>query len=342
MIRVISFAAGLTILGGMAHYLVTTGSGWDSPEAMVYAFIAVVLAVGAVVAGRCYQTGHWWLFGGAIAAMLCAEVYQFAQLAERTMLHRAEAQQILRVAELRRAHALARVERLHAAATASTSVRLDNALRAKADIDARAAKTSAERHCGRQCRAMLQGQIDAAASDVEAARQALRANQVAARSALAKARADLAAMPVPPSSTMIANGLGVEPLTVEMILAALRSVGVNLAACIFLSFAAHGGIAHTSTPERPGLQIARFSVERYEPCSNGYVCLCDMLQEYREWCRDRREKVLPSNVFAVELAHLVDTAKLEVEHDPSGDSRIYGMRPIRLIETAKEDFAQLV
>jgi hypothetical protein len=99
---------------------------------------------------------------------------------------------------------------------------------------------SAEKGCAANCSKLLQAQVDATAAEVAAARVEIDTKRAAAEGGLKQARADLVALPLPPSATPLADRLGIRGWTLDLFQAWLASLAANGLACVLLAFAAHG------------------------------------------------------------------------------------------------------
>jgi len=127
LIRVLSFFTGVAVLVAMTVYLITTGSGWNSPDVILYVAVALILCGGAVVIGGLDR--HKWSFGLALMlAMVLIEGYQVYVTAERTMYRNAQLKAPLEQTRQTRQRLEQQIAQLRTKAHAETSALLHHAL----------------------------------------------------------------------------------------------------------------------------------------------------------------------------------------------------------------------
>ena len=172
------------------------------------------------------------------------------------------------------------------------------------------------------CRALLQGQVDAAQAEVAEARDDLAHRNAEAASELGAARAVLANMKAPASATPLADRLGAPAWMIDLLTAALGSMAANGLGCGLIAFAAHGRrqnrTSELATPTatvplrskeavvREADHAAQFAIEALNPSPNGYVELLAIHRAYREWCASKGVEELAPPQIGAALAALFD------------------------------------
>ena len=145
-------------------------AGFTSPYGVITLAVAGGLIVGALCVGAAWSAGRTSIALAIAIGMLCGELYALILTGERIVSTREAAQVLIREAMELRGTAARRVDMAEAAlASTHRSDRLERALAAKAAADRAVVEKSAERGCASNCRALLQGQVDAAQRDVDAA-----------------------------------------------------------------------------------------------------------------------------------------------------------------------------
>ncbi len=239
--RFICIAFGLAILGAAAHVTIEHTGGYQSPHAVLTIAIAAGVGIGSLTLGAAWRSGRYVLVLATAVALLCGELFGLVRTAERLIAAREAAQAPHRDAARTRQDATQEAAQLRAAlgAMPTTSPRLTAATKAKQQADAAVVAQASLRGCRKNCRQLLQDQVDRAAAEIEAARaEVTRRHQFAALAAT-KAQRALAALPPGRSGTPLADRLGVAPWVVDLVTAALGAIGANgLAACLIV-FGAH-------------------------------------------------------------------------------------------------------
>ena len=221
MIKILATLAGLGLLGATAHVTVAASGGYASEHAPVVIAVAIGVAVGSVCIGKALSERRYVLAITMLACTLAGEAYSLVSTAERIVSGREALQAPVTAIGAEREAGLKRLAIVEAAKKAA-----DDALLAKAS----------DKGCVKNCRALLEGAVAAAKVDVDDARRSI------------------AVMPVSRSATPLADRIGLPGWALDLIQAALVSIGANgLGACL-LAFGTHIG-APTTRQQRQGPAI---------------------------------------------------------------------------------------
>lgn len=218
--------------------ILATGGYLTSHAPLVIALSAGVFA-GAVVIGS-GKIASKGLALAIVAALVSGEAYNLVATGERLVIAREASQAPLRELAAKRQAAIDRLKALEAAEP--SSARLALAQKALAEAKAAVEKEAKDIRCGKECK-RKQELADRAAADVKAAIPDAVAEHAAA---LSSAKAEVEANPVPPSATPFADRLGVAPWVLDLVMAALLSVGANGLAGALIAFGSH-------VPPLPGI-----------------------------------------------------------------------------------------
>lgn len=241
----ISTPQGLTTLIGVGILAASTNAnvlqtgGWVSSHALLVASLSAGVFAGARVVGM--GAGKIGLV--IVSALLAGEAYNLSATAERIVVERETNAAPLRDARAKHDAALAKLSATDAAAPASARLTLALAVQSKAD-----ASYQKELREGGRCKTICNGlkdDADKAALAVTAAAQ--EAQQLHAK-AIEAAKADVAANPLPASATPLADRLGWAPWVLDLIMAALLSVGANGLAGTLIAYGAHYGTQRPMSP----------------------------------------------------------------------------------------------
>ena len=162
------------------------------------------MAVGSIVATRAPRG----LAVTIIAALICGEAFNLLSTAERIIAVRETAASSIKGANDKHTAASARLARVEAAQTAQRGT---------------AAKAVALPSCAKECRALLENQAAALIAEITEARSAVDA------------------APVERSTTPLADRLGWSPWALDLLAAALLSIGANGLAAVLIAFGARPG-----------------------------------------------------------------------------------------------------
>jgi len=316
--RVGAAVAGTGIVGCVAYAAVMASGGFGTTGAPLVIALAIGLIVGSICIGVAWHQQRRSLAFLLALALLAGEAWSLLLTAERTITSREQQQAPLREQQDLRDKAQARVDAADRALAniPTTTERLRRAGAAKVAADAAAIEKSAERGCASNCRQLLQAQVDQAQAEVEAARAELADIRAKAERVLADARADLAALPVPSSSSPLADRLGVKGWQIDLAVAGLASVAANGLAALLLAFAAHGRPrvsqviditlqAESEAHRRdPAAEADWFARTTFRPSKNCRVKIADLRQAYHNWCRRQGLDPLPDRDIGQALNNL--------------------------------------
>jgi hypothetical protein len=317
ILKPVAFVVGVALLGATAHVTVSHTGGYGSPHAVLTLAIAAGVGIGALCIGAAWADRKGVAAWLAIA-IIAGEFFGLLSTGERLIVAREALQAPLRAAQEAFDKARVRVSRAEEALAAlpATSARLNAAQAAKAAADAAVVAKSAERGCVENCRRLLQGQVDAAALEVENARAEIDAGRKRADDDLEAASAALGALQPPASATPLADRLGLPAWVLDLLTAALGSIAANGLACGLIAFAAH----HRHKPDtqaqvepvvRPSEHAARFAVETLR--RGGQIEIVQLQGVYRRWCLEKGFTPLPDGQVTAALAQLFERAGITIE-----------------------------
>ncbi len=363
--RAICFLTGVAILGLTVNATIAVNGGYTVPQNLVLVGIAAGLAIGAIAVGNAWAHKRRAIALGLIVCLIAGELLVLIMTAERVATaqekQQAPARALVdqrRMAEKRFADAQ---DALRNAPT--TSTRLQAALAAKQAADRAVVEQASLRDCRANCRELLQAQVDTAAREVAAARAALEQDRASLAAAVASAKTKLAAVPLPPSATPLADRLGISQFYIDLARAFATSLAANGLACFLIALGGHhvpmrADLSVTepkrhqqrkrpsSTPSEPidvtpepvatpinaMDQVDRFASQVFCPDTKGSVRVVEALNIYREWCRHNSETRLSDHEFADAFARLVEQTGLQLENPE--DPRILGISFTKQIEAA--------
>jgi hypothetical protein len=350
-LRALAIISGIALVASAAYAsLAHVEAGFTSPYGVITLAVAGGLIVGALCVGAAWSVGRLSIAVAIAVGMLCGELYALILTGERIVSTREAAQVLIREAVERRQAAIRHVGQAEAILAAThRSDRLERALAAKAAADRAVVEKSAERGCASNCRALLQGQVDAAQRDVDAAIVEQEGARERAGRAVKAAQAELAAIGLPPSSSPLAARLGLPAWALDLAAAGLASLAINGLGAALLAFGAHNrvrdpeptALAAASGDMPPIVQppkqrliaaprdglahVAKFAVEVMQPDPEGATSARQIRATYLRWCGDRGYDPLPARDMADRLAALCDKAGLQVDSN-GGDPVIRGIR----------------
>jgi hypothetical protein len=342
--RVLAAVVGVGILALMVDASITATGGYGTSTARLAIGLAAGLVAGSVAVGVAWEEGRRGIAWCLIVALVAGEAWALLQTAERTIAHRDQQQAPLHAAAETRAKAAERVRATEAAlAGIGDTPRLIKAQAAKAAADAAVVAKAAEKGCVTNCAKLLQGQVEAAATEVAAARAEITSKRAAAEGRLEQARAELAALPLPPSATPLADRLGIRGWSLDLFQAWLASLAANGLAGLLLAFAAHGRRHRPAVVAVPPVPVAevitsdvaadnaegttlvdvtpptardakdeadRFARAALRPKKSGRVKLAEIRVGYHAWCRKRGLEPLPDLEIGPALAGLFSSVGL--------------------------------
>jgi hypothetical protein len=343
VVRALAAVVGVAILGFVVDAAIAAAGGYSAPSARLMMGLAAGVAVASLAVGLAWEAERRGLALCLVACLVAGEAWALLQTAERTIAHREQQQAPLRSAAETRTKLAERVKAAEVGlAGIPATPRLEKAEAAKKAADEAVVAKAAEKGCAKNCKDLLQAQVDAATVEVAAARTQVDAMRAAAEGMLKQARAELAALPIPPSATPLADRLGISGYSLDIIQAMLASLAANGLASFLLAFAAHGWkpyrpaviditpepvaeVAPTApAPDEAGTSLqsmtppARdakaeadaFARSTFRPSKRGRVVLKEIPAAYEAWCQKHGLAPLPTAEIGVALAGLFSSAGL--------------------------------
>jgi hypothetical protein len=290
----IAIAAGAIIVAAVAHVSILASGGYAAPGAPLQVSVALGLIVGAVCVGIAWRERRWFIAACLVVALLAGESFAIIMTAERTLAARDVAVAPIRDAETARSAALARLARAESAKLAS---------------DTSALTEAAKPGCRKECRNLIEG------AKADAQRE------------LDSARAALGTAPAPRSASLLADRLGIAGWALDLLTAALASIGANGMGAALIAFGSHG----RRDPQQPSqaapaaveiiqpnaigppatAHAARFALEALAP-ADVTTPVVRLHGAYRDWCARHGFSPLPAREIARALDELFRRAGLAV------------------------------
>lgn len=315
MMKVAAIITGCFIVGGATHAAIMTGGGYGGHEWIILASVGLGLVVGSICVGMAMRERRKALAWVLCIALAAGELFGLINTAERVISTRENAQAPFVSASLSRKAAEQRVARAETSKAAADRAVIDKA---------------ADKGCAANCRKLLQDQVDAATTEIEAARHAL------------------AGLPSPRVATPLADRLGLPSWALDLIAATLASIAANGLGAALIAFGAHrqtGGhvmppvvamaeqpaaapiecpvtsapiaLAPPLSPREHAAEFIRASLRR-DPSSS--VDTRALYEVYRSWCAENQIEPLPS--IGIELGHLFKGLGLAKEGDAIQGARL--------------------
>jgi hypothetical protein len=344
--RAIAISLGALLLAASAHVTIEATGGYGTAHTYVTMAVAAGVAGGSIFGGMAWAADRRLLTAAFVVCIAAGEVFGFLQTANRLVAGTEATQAPLRERSETYAKASNRLEIAKAAVDRlpTMSPRLQKAETAKAAADAAVLSKASEKTCVKNCRDLLQAQVDAAAVEVTAARAALDASNQKARDELASARTALAGMKAPESPTPLADRTGIPAWMLELFGAGVGAIAANGLACCLMIFGGHQHrrVPHvevsTTEPAGTGKPLTAASARKPKPARRSRTrrvmtaedraaqfaleCLkpqgeadIDIIEaRYASWCTGRpSEKHLSPKQFCQALAELLKETGITVE-----------------------------
>ena len=200
--------------------------------------VACGVAVGSIGFAFALADRRWGFVLAFTVALLAGEAFGMISTGERVLASRDTAAEPVRLQTIKRKEAERRLADARAISLLTTP-RLEAALASKKTAEAAVASEAAKNGCASNCRALLNKAVDDAAAEVSAARRDLEAQQMSAQREVEAATAALEALPAPKSETLLADKLGIAGSTLDLIAAALASLGANGLGASLLAYGVH-------------------------------------------------------------------------------------------------------
>ena len=229
-------AIGVAILAASTNANVLQTGGWYSSHAILVAALSAGVFAGARVVGM----GAGKMAAVIIVALTCGELYNLSATAERIVVEREAGAAPLKDAMAKHYAALAKLADTNVGKIGSARLTLALAAQTKAQ-----AAYQLELRTGGRCKTICNGlKADAAKADAEVTAAATEAQKLHA-AAIEAAKAEVEANPLPASATPLADRLGWAPWALDLIMAALLSVGANGLAATLIAYGANRSLPDT-------------------------------------------------------------------------------------------------
>ena len=209
-LRLTAVAAGAGILAASTNAIIAA-QNLNGPDALSVAALAAGVAVGSIVIPRAKRA----LAAALLVGLLAGEGYGLIVSAERIIERRSASTAVVTQSSQVQANAKTRLAK---AETALGAQRVN------------AANTSALPDCGKGCRATLDAQASDLKSEIEAARKAV--NEA----------------PAPKSAHPLADKLGMSPVTLDLLAAALLSLATTVIAATLVCWGARPAAPLSAAP----------------------------------------------------------------------------------------------
>jgi hypothetical protein len=275
-IKPMALASGVLLLGAVTYLQVSQSATQQAP--VIIAF-GVALAVGALSIGKAFSSAK--MLG--ILLVLCmssGELYSLFVTAEKTIVSRDIVSAPLEAA---------------AAIRSTASKRLQDALVSADKAKTAVTDSAALSGCRVQCSALLSAAVTKADKEVVAARSALEALPVAARSV-----------------SPLADRLGVSGAFLDIMLASLFSFSTAALASVLIAF---GGHTNSSAKLSDADHVGSFLLDTIAPSKGSAVSATQLESKYIAWTVQQSVKPLPYDNFKLALTSLLLTSGLIVTAD---------------------------
>lgn len=360
--RTVFVLVGCGIIGATAYVTVMSNGGFDVPQAKLTIAIACGVAVASIAFGLAIARRQWGFVVTFTVVLLAGEAAGMIATGERVLVGRDAAAEPIRIASIKREQAQRRLNDA-LAVRISTTPRLDAAQKAKQAADAAVAREASAKTCLRNCRELLNKAVDDAAGEVAAARADMENQQRAALREVQAAKAALDELPAPKSETLLADKIHMNGATLDLILAALISLGANGLGATLLAFGVHSGHRHENRPAKewpsavettarplvsvpavanvasndrlpalvlpatPDQHVAGFGLATMKPAKRGRIAFNDLPAAYFDWCAEKQIPPLPARDFTIAMSKLLsETPGVSYEEDDKGDLFITGAK----------------
>lgn len=318
--KLLAILVGTILAAASAYALTSTVGGIDTVAGRTVIALALGVVTGSIIVGTLADRRTAAII---LVAMLAGEVYSFAGTAERVMAAREAQQAPLREARAKHdAAAGALRTALGGKAAPASRDRLTTAeATQRAAIEAVTA-TAAAMGCKANCAALLQAQADAAVREVEAARRELAAHDEAEAKRIATgitaAQAALSAAPMPANASPLSDFLHITPRTLDLLMAACLSLGLNGMAAALIAVGAHG-LHRRNVPMPiakprlvsstvPALSVIDFGADALEASPGGKLDFAEFSNAYDRAAQVAKKRALTPDEFAEPFKTLCATA----------------------------------
>ena len=334
-VHILAGIVGAAIIACVTDASITASGGYQEASARLMVALACGLAIGSIALGVAWNDRRWTIVVCLILALVSGEAYSLVLTAERVLARRDAAQEPLKKQEEARARLNRRLRHAETAVKdlPAETPRLARALAAKLAADNAVVQKAAEKGCAANCRALLEQQVVAAATEADAARAEMEKLRSAAEREVTAAGDALDAAPRTGSASPLAERLGIADWKLDLAMAALASIAANGLAAVLIAFAAHGqrpqATVLVEAEPRETRKIMRqkkiASAEQpaadkeadcfakamfVRPRPDGRVHLRDIREAYHAWCESCRSAPLPDHEIGAALNDLFSSVGL--------------------------------
>lgn len=317
-LKALSIIAGIVILSAATHITIMHTGGYSDDHAYLTGAIALGVAIGALTIGSAWGEKRRMAAIFIGVALICGELFGLSKTAERLVEAREAKNAPLRAQVIEISKAERRLEdaKRELESFTGTSPRLESALAAKRSADQAVVEQASLRGCRKNCRALLQAQVDTANNEIEAARKAIAAERGRLQSVVTTARSELEALPQPKAAGVLAKHLGIEPWLYDLMVAMLGAISANGLAAAFLFYGAHGKPREkpAEVPEQPVdvLPPVQFLSERMNFSDGAKIEVNDIYAAYRAYCETKNLAPEEGEPFIKALESIIAECKLKV------------------------------
>lgn len=338
--RKLAILVGLGIIAAATHVIVLSTGGYQNAHAPLAIAIASGVAIGSICIGMAFRERRYALAGCIALCLIAGEAFTMMATAERVVISREAAAEPARLLAVQRAAAQKRLDEAKASLPGDMSARMVAAQASIVRAETAVATEASKRGCASNCRALLNKALDDAKTEMAAARAALDQAKRDAQREIDAAEMALASVPAPKSETPLADKLGLEGWTLDLLAAALASLAANGLGAALLAFGAHGArhiraevVAPTPSPSvdrrtrKPARSVgstkdhaAKFGVECLESANDAETSLSEIGEAYLGWCKISGTSPMAPAALGATLAGLFEDAGLPVRQ---GDCDLY-------------------
>jgi hypothetical protein len=318
-LKLLAIAVGALLAATSAYALTSTVGGFDTVAGRTVVALALGVVAGSIVVGVLADRRTAAII---LLAMAAGELYALAGTAERVMAAREAQQAPLREAQAKHDRAAEALRTAQAAKPAPASrERLETATAAHRAATEAVRGSAADMGCRANCAALLQAAVDSATRELAAARDAITAHDEAEAkriaSGVAAAQAVLDAAPVPTNASPLADFLHITPRTLDILMAACLSLGLNGMAAALIAVGAHGlrrqEVLFPSKPRLvsstvPVLSLIDFGANALEAAPGAKLDFEEFSDAYDRAARDAKKRALSDDEFSEPFKSLCATA----------------------------------
>jgi len=237
--RRLSTWVGISILAATTNCNVLQTGGWLTSHAILVAALSAGVFAGARVVGL--GAGKMGLI--IVAALVAGELFNFSATAERIVIERENGAAPLKDAMAKHNQAVTNLNQLENADPMSPRVK-------QARADKKAADDAVTKEASDGCKSECRRKQDLADKAQQELVSALAEAEQIYQGQIESAQAEVDASPLPASATPLADRLNIPAWSLDLIMAALLSVGANGLAGTLIAYGSHGKEEPNIVPTR--------------------------------------------------------------------------------------------